>query len=220
MFSGIIQDLGVIERIEKKSGQDLRVRFKTALPFERLTQGASISCDGACMTLVEAEEIIAESACYFDIDISAASCAVTILGDWQTGKQVNLEPALRLMDGLDGHLVSGHVDAVAQLIDTQDIDGSVQMRFSAPQEFGKLLAYKGSVCLNGVSLTVNQVEDKADSNIDSTEFTCNIIPHTLKVTNLGQLQIGDALNLEVDLIARYLQRLLGAPAEQNKENKS
>ncbi len=205
MFSGIIKDLGKIANLtEQTNNKDLTVKILTLLPLDKLQIGASISCDGVCLTVVESGKAD-DNHHYFVIEISAETLKVTSLGDWQKGSFVNLEPALTLADGLDGHLVSGHIDDLAVLKQCHENAGSQQMVFFAPQEFSAFITRKGSVCLNGVSLTVNQVSP-ADSLL--LEFTCNIISHTAKLTNLGTIKIGDKVNLEIDLLARYMERFL------------
>jgi riboflavin synthase len=191
MFTGIITDLGSVTAIEKQG--ETAFTLRTGFPMQEVAIGASIACDGCCLTVVE------KGTDWFKLQVSEESLARTTLGGWKTGTRVNLERALKAGDELGGHLVSGHVDGVAAVESIEDSRESRIIWLSAPQEFAKYIAPKGSVTLNGVSLTVN--------NVQNNWFSINVIPHTLKVTNLGALKIGDRLNLEIDLIARYLARL-------------
>ncbi|HCQ71332.1 MAG: riboflavin synthase [Alphaproteobacteria bacterium] len=190
MFTGIIQDIGTVQSIDKQG--DWRFVIKTALPLADKPLGASIACAGCCLTVVE------KGADWFAVDVSGESLSKTTLGTWEQGTRLNLEPALRAGDELGGHIVSGHVDGLATLQSIKPENDSHILRFSVPQEFAAYIAPKGSITLNGVSLTVNDVENN--------EFTVNIIPHTWEVTTLGHLKAGDALNFEVDMLARYILR--------------
>lgn len=193
MFTGIIQDIGTVTNIVKNG--DWRITVKVnALPLVGTAIGASISCSGACMT------VVAKTADSFDIQVSAESLAKTTIKNWATGTRVNLEPALRMGDELGGHLVSGHVDGVIRVTARAADGDSVRLQFSMPPELARFIAPKGSVVIDGTSLTVNEVDKDA--------FGVNIIPHTQHATTLGTLREGDAVNIEADLIARYLDRLL------------
>jgi riboflavin synthase len=193
MFTGLITDLGRVRRIDKTAG-GARLAIETAYDMAAVEIGASIACSGACLTVVE------KGADWFAVDVSAESLARTTIGGWKAGDRVNLEQSLRLGDTLGGHLVSGHVDAVAGILERRPDGDSQRFTIQIPQGFEKFIAPKGSVCLDGVSLTVNEVE--------SGRFGVNIIPHTAEKTTFGALGPGDRVNLEVDLIARYVARLM------------
>ncbi|HEX4051433.1 MAG TPA: riboflavin synthase [Steroidobacteraceae bacterium] len=195
MFTGIVQDVGWVQALERR-GADLRLAIGTQrLELSRAALGDSISVAGVCLTAVGL------AAHRFDVDVSLETLARTTLGGWQVGRRVNLEPALRAGDALGGHLVAGHVDGLAQLVARSAQARSEQLRFRVPHELSAYLARKGSICIDGVSLTVNAVE--------GADFEVNLIPHTLEVTTLGQLTVGESVNIEVDLIARYVERLMG-----------
>lgn len=198
MFTGIVTDRGRVAR--RESAGDTRFVIETAYPVEDIELGASIACNGCCLTVVETGR--AESGKgWFAVDASAETLSKTTLGGWQQGTRVNLERALRLGDELGGHFVLGHVDAVAEITHREAEGDSWRFVFRPPAAFMKYIAPKGSVVLDGVSLTVNEVE--------SDRFGVNIIPHTAAVTGFGDAQPGDAVNLEVDALARYVARLLG-----------
>lgn len=193
MFTGIIQDIGRIVALEPLGGD---VRLSVAVErFElsRVAIGDSVAVSGACLTVVS----LAPGA--FSSDVSRETLALTTIGDWRIGRRLNLEPALRVGDALGGHLVSGHVDGVAQVVARADEARSQRFRLRSPEALARYVARKGSVALDGVSLTVNAVEQ--------CEFEVNLVPHTLAVTTLGELGVGDRVNLEIDLIARYVERL-------------
>jgi len=192
MFTGITTDLGQVRRIDRAA--DARFVFETAYDPDTIAIGASISCSGACLTVVEKEP-----GC-FAADVSGETLSKTTLGGWQAGTPVNFERALRLGDELGGHMVSGHVDAVAAVRERSGEGGSIRLTVAAPRALMRFIAPKGSVVLDGVSLTVNEVED--------SRFTVNIVPHTARVTTLGACQDGTRVNLEIDMLARYVQRLL------------
>ena len=198
MFTGIIQDVGRIERCEARGGDVRLVIGCQRLDTARIQLGDSISVQGCCLTVVEVQGRS------FAADVSRETLALTTLGDLKTGSPVNLEPALRAGDALGGHLVSGHVDGVAQLRAVSGDARSQRLLISVPAPLARFIAPKGSVALDGVSLTVNEVEDST--------FGVNLIPHTQVVTTLGALAVGARLNLEVDQVARYLARLLASPA--------
>jgi riboflavin synthase len=192
MFSGIIADVGTIERAEDRQG-GLRLTVATRrLGMDDVQLGDSIAVNGVCLTVVEMH-----GNC-FVVDVSRETLDCTIGLD-QQGKHVNLEKALRLSDRLGGHLVSGHVDGVGEVASFDDIGESWRLVVRAPQALAKYIAMKGSITINGVSLTVNRV--------DGTEFEVNLIPHTLEVTTLSELKPGTRVNLEIDLIARYVERM-------------
>jgi riboflavin synthase len=200
MFTGIVAAVGRIESVTPHgAGDDAGVRLSLdagTLDLADVELGDSIAIQGACMTVVE------KNATHFAVDVSRESLNRTT-GLAQPG-EVNLEKALRAHDRLGGHLVSGHVDGLGQVTRFERVGESHEMRVLAPHDMAKYLAYKGSVTVNGVSLTVNAVEDRADG----CEFSINLIPHTVEVTSLKHLRAGDAVNLEIDLIARYVERML------------
>ncbi|MBU2891098.1 riboflavin synthase [Celeribacter halophilus] len=194
MFTGIITDIGTVLELEKRG--DLRARIGCAYDVDGIEIGASIACDGVCLTVVA---LGTEPQNWFDVEISAESVSKTNIGAWQTGKKLNLERALKLGDELGGHIVSGHVDGVAQITAMVDEGDSTRISFDAPESLAKFIAPKGSVALNGTSLTVNEVE--------GTSFGINVIPHTQEVTTWGGVAVGDKVNLEIDTLARYVARL-------------
>jgi riboflavin synthase len=196
MFTGIITDLGAVKAVERPASGDARFVFATAYDTTAIGQGASIACSGACLTLVDA------GPGWFAADVSGETQSKTTLGAWQPGTPVNFERPLKLGDELGGHMVSGHVDGVAVVHARRAELGSLRFSFEVPAELAKFVAPKGSVALDGVSLTVNEV--------DGATFGVNIIPHTAEVTTLGARQPGDRVNLEIDMLARYVQRLLAA----------
>ncbi|HET9865404.1 MAG TPA: riboflavin synthase [Steroidobacteraceae bacterium] len=201
MFTGLVQAIGEIRRLEPRrdsGGADVRmVVSHGALDRTRLELGASICVAGVCLTVADLE------ADAFAADVSAETLRVTTLGDQRVGSRVNLEPALRAGDSLGGHWVSGHVDGIAVVAHTARDARSLSARLVAPGPLARYIARKGSVTLDGVSLTVNEV--------DGVEFAINLIPHTLEVTTLGALQKGSRLNLEIDVLARYVERLSSMP---------
>lgn len=197
MFTGIVQCIGKVREVESFGGQHGDRRITITCPGivrERRALGDSVSVSGVCLS------VATETDDGFEADISAETLALTTLGDLVAGSAVNLEPALRLDSGLGGHLVSGHVDGLARLEERREEARSTRMRISYPPALAGFIAVKGSVCVDGVSLTVNDV--------NASDFGVNLIPHTLQVTTLGGLRRGSPVNLEVDLVARYLDRLL------------
>ncbi len=197
MFTGIVTDIGRVRRLTRPEGSDTRFEIETAYDTAGIAIGASIACSGVCLTAIET------GPGRFAVEASDETLSCTTLGDWREGRRINLERALRAQDELGGHIVSGHVDTVGRVISRAPASGSEVFRFAVDRAFGRYIAAKGSVAVDGVSLTVNAVEDGAD-----TQFSVNLIPHTLAVTTLGDLQQGDPINLEVDLMARYVQRML------------
>lgn len=193
MFTGIVTDIGKIIELEKRG--DLRARVETNYDMSTVAIGASIACDGICLTVIKT------GSNWFDVEISAESVEKTHLkfNTWVIGASVNLERALRVGDELGGHIVSGHVDGVVEIVDMKDEGDSTRFVFLAPSDLQKFIAPKGSVALNGTSLTVNEVH--------SSKFGVNVIPHTKEVTTWGSSKIGDFLNLEIDTLARYVARL-------------
>ncbi len=191
MFTGIITDIGTIDKVEQQG--DLRARIKTSYDTAGIELGASIASDGVCLTVVDL------GADWYDVQISAETVSKTNLSDWVAGKRVNLERALRVGDELGGHIVSGHVDGVAEVVSVAESGDSTRVTLRAPADLARFIAPKGSVALNGTSLTVNDVS--------GTEFGVNFIPHTKQVTTWGAVAVGDRVNLEIDTLARYVARL-------------
>ena len=192
MFSGIITDLGEVREVRRDG--DTHLVIATSYDLADIAIGASIACSGACLTVVE------KGADWFAATVSAETMARTTLGGWRPGTTVNLERALRLGDEFGGHIVLGHVDGVARILDRRPDGDSVRFSFTAPPHLARSIASKGSVALDGISLTVNEV--------DGERFGVNVIPHTQSCTSLGRAQIGDGVNLEIDVLARYVDRLL------------
>lgn len=202
MFTGLVQEVGEIRKVEPRggtAGADARmvVAFRD-IERSRLELGASVAVDGVCLT------VAALDGASFAADVSGETLRVTTLGGKRAGSRVNLEPSLRAGDSLGGHWVSGHVDGVAEVLGTHRDARSLQVELSAPEPLARYIARKGSVTLDGVSLTVNEV--------DGGKFSINLIPHTLEMTTLGALVQGARLNLEIDLLARYVERLSSIPA--------
>jgi len=192
MFTGIITDVGHVRRMHR--GEPLDLTIATDFDISAIPLGASIACSGACLTVVAVEPGA------FTVQASVETLTRTTLGAWEEGTPVNLEKSLRLGDELGGHLVLGHVDGMAQVVERRPEAESVRFVFEAPEELAPLIAPKGSVALDGVSLTVNEVAQN--------RFGVNIIPHTLACTNFGSMRVGQRVNMEIDLIARYVARLL------------
>ncbi|NVO24825.1 riboflavin synthase [Donghicola mangrovi] len=191
MFTGIITDIGRIAELEQRG--DLRARIETVYDMETVDLGASIACDGCCLTVIE------KGPNWFDVQISAESISKTNIGDWAVDKRINLERALKVGDELGGHIVSGHVDGVAEVVAVLDEGDSTRVTLRAPEALAKYIAPKGSVALNGTSLTVNEV--------NGCDFGINFIPHTKQVTTWGGVAVGQRINLEIDTLARYVARL-------------
>jgi riboflavin synthase len=196
VFTGLVSDIGVIECIEPRE-QLRRVRIMCSYPAATIAEGASIACGGPCLTAVAIESENGRTA--FEVDVGAETLALTTARDWTPGVRVNLERSLKLGDELGGHMVTGHIDGVAGIISAEDFDGMKRFVIRAPRTLAKFIAQKGSISLDGTSLTVNSVEDDV--------FSVLLIPHTLKVTTWGDRGAGDEVNLEVDLMARYAARL-------------
>nr|WP_319246944.1 riboflavin synthase [uncultured Celeribacter sp.] len=194
MFTGIITDVGKVLELEQRG--DLRARIGCSYDVNEIEIGASIACNGVCLTVVALGETPQN---WFDVEISAETVSKTNLADWAVGTPINLERALKLGDELGGHIVSGHVDGVASIVAMTDEGDSTRITFEAPVALAKFIAPKGSVALNGTSLTVNEV--------DGTRFGINVIPHTQEVTIWGKATVGDTVNLEIDTLARYVARL-------------
>ncbi|MDF0603081.1 riboflavin synthase [Psychromarinibacter sp. C21-152] len=196
MFTGIVTDVGEVLEVEQRG--DLRARITTAYDVETIEIGASIACDGVCLTAIATGKTPRG---WFDVEISAETVSKTNIGrnGWTAGKRINLERALKVGDELGGHIVSGHVDGVAEVLSVTPEGDSTRILFRAPEALARFIAPKGSIALNGTSLTVNEV--------DGRDFGVNLIPHTQEVTTWGDIAPGDAVNLEVDTMARYVARL-------------
>ena len=198
MFTGLVQGIGRVRAIEPRGG-DVTLVFDTGdVPLDDLERGGSVAVSGVCLTATSLEQSS------FAADVSRETLSLTTLGEWQIGTRVNLEKALRAGQALGGHYVTGHVDGVGQVVARHDDARSVRVEFGVPPELARYVARKGSICIDGVSLTVNGAE--------GDRFDVNLVPHTLEVTTLGQLQPGSRVNLEVDIIARYLERMMRADA--------
>ena len=195
MFTGIITDIGTIESVEQRG--DLRVTVATAYDTATVDLGASISCSGVCLTVID------KSPGRFTVDLSGETVSRSAQGQWSQGRKLNLERAMKLGDELGGHIVTGHVDGVAEVASVTPAGDSRVITFRLARDLAPFVAAKGSVTVDGVSLTVNTVSDGPDG----TTFTVNVIPHTQAVTTLGALEAGQAVNIEIDVLARYLQRM-------------
>ena len=195
MFTGIITDVGSIRSIEHRG--DLRAVIATAFDTSHVDLGASISCSGVCLTVID------KGAGWFAVDISGETVSRTAQGQWSEGRKLNLERAMKLGDELGGHIVTGHVDGVAEVVRVEAAGDSKIIAFRVARDLAPYLAAKGSVTVDGVSLTVNNVNDGPEG----ADFTVNLIPHTQAVTTLGALEVGQAVNIEIDVLARYLSRM-------------
>lgn len=196
MFTGIITDIGNITKIEQRG--DLRARIRCGYDMAGVAIGASIACSGACLT------VVGKGQDWFDVDISAETVSKTAGNRWVEGGQINLERALKVGDELGGHIVTGHVDAVGTLVSIDQEGDSLRVVVSAPQSLAPYIAAKGSITVDGVSLTINSHDDQSDGSV---HFGLNIIPHTAEATTFGQWKSGDEVNLEIDVLARYLKRM-------------
>ena len=194
MFTGIVTDIGIIAALDQQG--DLRARITTGYDTAGIDMGASIASDGVCLTVIDLGPD------WYDVQISAETVNMTNLGKWAVGKRVNLERALKVGDELGGHIVSGHVDGVAEVVSIMDEGDSTRVQLRAPDDLARFIASKGSVALNGTSLTVNEVEGNV--------FGINFIPHTKDFTTWGDVALGDMINLEIDTLARYVARLAEA----------
>lgn len=192
MFTGLVQDIGVVASIDDVRG-DVRIEIETSLDLTKVQEGASICCSGCCLTVVE------KAKKSFFVDVSQESLSKTIIGSWRPMSRVNLEPSLKLGDEMGGHIVSGHVDTITQIDSISREGDSHRITVRIPEGYAMFIAPKGSVTIDGVSLTVNDV--KADS------FDVNIIPHTWQKTTLGDRRAGDMVNIEIDMLARYVARM-------------
>ena len=202
MFTGIVTAIGTITSAEQRG--DLRLRIAAPLDPARIDIGASICCSGVCLTVVERGGSAGDA--WFDVDVSGETVSRTRSGMWAEGAAINIEPSLRVGDELGGHIVTGHVDSVGEVVKAEAVGDSWRVAIRARAEMAPFIAEKGSITVNGVSLTVNDVRDRSDGTCD---FLLNIIPHTAEVTTLGGLAEGDEVNLEIDVLARYLKRMQG-----------
>jgi riboflavin synthase len=200
MFTGIVTDVGTVRSAEQRG--DLRLVIGTAYDLDTVDLGASIACSGVCLTVVDKGED------WFAVDVSGETISKTAADRWRKGAKLNLERALRLGDELGGHIVTGHVDAVAEVVDLAADGDSTRIEVSLPSDLTPMIAAKGSVTLDGVSLTVNELRQAAGQSL----FSVNIIPHTAQHTTLGEIERGQQLNVEVDVLARYIDRMLAARA--------
>ncbi len=202
MFTGIVTAIGTITQTDQRG--DLRARISAPLDPARIDIGASIACSGVCLTVVDRGGDKGDA--WFEVDVSAESVSRTRKGMWEADARLNIEPSLRMGDELGGHIVTGHVDAVGQVMKADERGDSWFVAVRAPREMAPFIAEKGSITVDGVSLTVNDIRDRPDGQCD---FALNIIPHTGAVTTLGNLGEGDEVNLEIDVLARYLKRMQG-----------
>jgi riboflavin synthase len=200
MFTGIITDIGTVKAVEQRG--DLRLTIATGYDTAGLAIGASVACSGVCLT------VVAKGPGEFSVDVSGETQSRTARGQWTTGRRFNLERALKVGDELGGHIVTGHVDAVGQVLNVEPVGDSTRITIQVPNEIAPFVAPKGSICLDGVSLTVNTVAD----NTEGAAFTINVIPHTAEWTTFDTVKPGDDLNIEIDVLARYLARMKQALA--------
>src|SRR5215207_6383022 len=198
MFTGIVTDIGDVVAVRQRAEGRHRIKIACSYPRASIVEGASIACSGACLTVVAIGE--EDGRTWFSVDAAAETLRLTTVGGWRHGTKINLERALKVGDELGGHMVAGHVDGIATLLQRENLIEMARLTLRAPAPLARFIATKGSVALDGVSLTVNEV--------DGDTFTVLIIPHTLKVTTLGALAAGHEINLEVDLMARYAARLM------------
>ncbi|HNW19458.1 MAG TPA: riboflavin synthase [Sphingorhabdus lacus] len=196
MFTGIITDIGTVTSVEQRG--DLRMVISCTYDMDSVAIGASIACSGVCLTVVDKGEG------WFAIDASAETVSRTASGLWQSGARLNLERALKVGDELGGHIVTGHVDGVGHIIASDPVGDSWKVVVSAPAALAPYIAAKGSITVDGISLTVNEITDQSDQ---TAQFTLNIIPHTAEMTTLDSLFVGREVNLEIDVLARYLKRM-------------
>jgi len=201
MFTGIVTDVGTVRSAEQRG--DFRLVIGTSYDMDTVDLGASIACSGVCLTVVDKGED------WFAVDLSGETISKTSNDRWSQSAKLNLERALRLGDELGGHIVTGHVDAVAEVVGLCPDGDSTRVGLRVPKDLAPMIAPKGSITLDGVSMTVNQVRDSGDS----TDFAVNIIPHTALHTTLGELSAGQQLNVEIDVLARYLERMLAARSQ-------
>jgi len=202
MFTGIVTDVGTVRSAEQRG--DLRLVIETNYDMDTVELGASIACSGACLTVVDKGED------WFAVDLSGETVSKTASDHWREGARLNLERSLRLGDEMGGHIVTGHVDAVGTVMDVTPEGDSKRLAIAVPRSLGSMIAAKGSVALDGVSMTVNEVGDGEDG---TSRFTVNVIPHTAQHTTLGELAANQQLNVEVDVLARYIDRMLASRSQ-------
>jgi riboflavin synthase len=202
MFTGIVTDVGTVRSAEQRG--DLRLVIETSYDLDSVEMGASIACSGACLTVVDKGDD------WFAVDISAETLSKTAPGRWLAGARLNLERSLRLGDEVGGHILAGHVDSVGEVVGICAEGDSKRVGISVPNSLGPMIAAKGSVALDGVSMTVNEVRDAEDGK---THFSVNVIPHTAQHTTLGEFTQGRQLNVEVDVLARYIDRILSTRSQ-------
>ena len=202
MFTGIVTDVGTVRSAEQRG--DLRLVIATGYDLDSVELGASIACSGACLTVVDKGDD------WFAVDVSGETVSKTAADHWRADARLNLERSLRLGDEIGGHIVTGHVDAVGEVVGSSPEGDSKRVEIIVPRALGPMIAAKGSVALDGVSMTVNEVRDAEDG---STHFSINVIPHTARHTTLGDLRTGTQLNVEVDVLARYIERMLATRAQ-------
>jgi len=202
MFTGIVTDVGTVRSAEQRG--DLRLVIETNYDMDTVELGASIACSGACLTVVDKGED------WFAVDLSGETVSKTASDHWREGARLNLERSLRLGDEMGGHIVTGHVDAVGTVVDVTPEGDSKRVAIAVPRSLGSMIAAKGSVALDGVSMTVNEVGDGEDG---TSRFTVNVIPHTAQHTTLGELAANQQLNVEVDVLARYIDRMLASRSQ-------
>ena len=202
MFTGIVTDVGTVVKAEQRA--DLRLTIRCGYDMSSVDLGASICCSGVCLTVVDKGDD------WFAVDLSLETLSRTARNLWIKGARLNLERSLRVGDELGGHFVTGHVDCIGEVVEASPEGGSIRIGVSVPRVLGPRIAQKGSIALDGVSLTVNEVRDAEDG---TTHFAVNIIPHTATATTFGELTTGRQLNVEVDVLARYLDRMLAARAQ-------
>ena len=200
MFTGIVTAIGTIAKAEQRG--DLRLTVAAPLDPAQIDIGASIACSGVCLTVVDKGGAAGDA--HFSVDVSGETVSCTADGMWAEGAKLNIEPSLRLGDELGGHIVTGHVDSVGKVVSAAPEGDSIRLTIEAPASLAPYIAAKGSITVDGVSLTVNSIEDQPGG---ACHFSLNIIPHTAEVTTLGDLEEGDAVNLEIDVLARYLKRM-------------
>jgi riboflavin synthase len=196
MFTGIVSDIGEVRRVEERG--DLHIAVAAQFDVSSIGIGGSIACAGICLTVIDKGD---SNDRWFEVTVSAETRSKTTAGAWKTGQRINLERPLRVGDELGGHIVTGHIDATAVIVEIGADGESMRMSFEAPRGLTRFIAPKGSVAIDGVSLTVNEV--------DGTRFGANLIPHTLKATTFGGSRTGEPVNIEVDVLARYVARLMG-----------
>jgi len=201
MFTGIVTDIGIVRKAEPRG--DLRLVVGTGYDTQTIELGASIACSGACLTVVDKGED------WFAVDLSGETVSRTAADQWREGAKLNLERSLRMGDEIGGHIVTGHVDAVGEVAEVVPEGDSKRVAIKVPRELGPMIAQKGSIALDGVSMTVNEVRDAEESTV----FTVNVIPHTAQHTTLGDVTPGKQLNVEIDVLARYIDRMLVARSQ-------